>query len=166
MGFLVPHLWYGKVQTGLTPDIDVQERRKKKESLLLPRAGLSSCLYRLRTICVNLSMVGVVSTSPHDTENWCRRVQPLLWTVSSNAHRNCSPAVCPRTPQPNCASHPISCPIVLFDPDESYYSQAFTSGTISTIGFDESSVSTNSINQSTSKPPTDGLKPALLVSHA
>jgi hypothetical protein len=55
----------GKVQAGLTPTSDVQERKKKKkEASCLARAGLSSYLYRLCITCINLSMLGVVSTPP------------------------------------------------------------------------------------------------------
>ena len=47
----------------------------KKRCLFLARAGLSSYLYRLRTMCINLSMLGVVSTSPqHITLNAGTRI--------------------------------------------------------------------------------------------
>jgi hypothetical protein len=41
------------------------KKEKRKDSWLLARAGLSSYLCRLCTMCVNLSMLGVVSTTPH-----------------------------------------------------------------------------------------------------
>jgi hypothetical protein len=41
-----------------------REKEREKGSLLLARAGLSSYLYRPYTTCINLSMLGVVFTSP------------------------------------------------------------------------------------------------------
>jgi hypothetical protein len=61
MDFAVPQRWYGKVQAGLPPISDVQEKKKekKKEGGCCTRRA-SSCLYMLCT----LSMLGVVSISP------------------------------------------------------------------------------------------------------
>jgi hypothetical protein len=39
-----------------------KKKKKKKGSLLLARAGLSSCLYMLCAMCVHLSMLRVIST--------------------------------------------------------------------------------------------------------
>ena len=64
-GFAVPDLWYGKVQDRLTPASTSKSEARKKEPLLLARAGLSSYLYRLYITCVNLSVLAVVSTPPY-----------------------------------------------------------------------------------------------------
>jgi hypothetical protein len=61
------HLGQGaiKAQDRLTLTSTSKIEARKKEPLLLARAGLSSYLYRLCIMCVNLSMLGVVSTPPH-----------------------------------------------------------------------------------------------------
>jgi hypothetical protein len=41
-----------------------EEEGKKGGSLLLARAGLPSCLYMLYTMCIHLSILGVISTPP------------------------------------------------------------------------------------------------------
>ena len=66
MDLTVLHLWYGKVQAGLTPtSTSKTEEEEEKGWFSLARAGLSSYLCRLCTMCVNLSMLRVVSTPPH-----------------------------------------------------------------------------------------------------
>jgi hypothetical protein len=45
--FAVPHLWYDKVQAGLTPASDVQKRRKRR---LPSHPGLRSFIYCLNEI--------------------------------------------------------------------------------------------------------------------
>ena len=63
--FALLPLWYGKAQAGLTPTSTCKREKEKRDPLLVARAGLSSYLYKLCITCVNPSMLGVVSTSPH-----------------------------------------------------------------------------------------------------
>ena len=85
-------MWYGKVEAGLTPTPDVQEgRRKKRRSFLLARAKLSSYLYRPCTMCVNPSMLGVVSTPPQyckfDRPRSASRQSPPVFCCEETAFR-------------------------------------------------------------------------------
>jgi hypothetical protein len=55
-----------KSRPGSCQHLTSKRKKKKKEkegSLLLARAGMSSCLYMLCTMCVHLSMLEVVSTA-------------------------------------------------------------------------------------------------------
>jgi hypothetical protein len=63
MDFAVPRIWYGKVPAELTPTSTSEREEEEKGSLLLARAELSSYLYRLRTMRVNLSMLEGVHTT-------------------------------------------------------------------------------------------------------
>jgi hypothetical protein len=61
--FAVPRLWYSEVEAELTPTLENKEKRRgRKDACCFPRAGVSSYLCRLCTMCVNPSMQGVVST--------------------------------------------------------------------------------------------------------
>jgi hypothetical protein len=63
--FVVLRLWYGKVQAEDTWTLlTKRERNKRKDPCSFARAGLSGYLCKLCTMCVNLSMLGVVSTPP------------------------------------------------------------------------------------------------------
>jgi hypothetical protein len=62
--FAVPHLWYGEVQAWLTSPPENKGKKRGGEMLVLARPGLPSYLCRLPTLCVDLSVLGVVSTPP------------------------------------------------------------------------------------------------------
>ena len=63
--FVLPPLWYGKAQAGLTPTSTCKREKEKRDPLLVARAGLSSYLYKPYTTCVNLS----VGSGTHTTSS-------------------------------------------------------------------------------------------------
>jgi len=64
--FAVPRLWHSKVSAELTLTLENKEKsRGGKEACWFAQAGLPSYLCRPCTMCVNLSMLGVVSPPQH-----------------------------------------------------------------------------------------------------